>query len=51
MMRIIYTDVWNGMMWHDAMRCCMNEYTYVGGEYEFFASHKARIVVLLRGLC
>jgi len=51
MMRIICAYVWNGMMWHDVMRYCMNEYTYVVGQYEFSDSHKAKMVSLPIGLC
>jgi len=51
MMRIMCAYVWNAMVWHNVMRSCMNEYTYMVGQYEFSDSHKARMVSLPRGLC
>jgi len=51
MMRIMCAYVWNGMMWHHVMGCCINEYTYVVGQYEFSDSCKAMMVSLPRGLC
>jgi len=51
MMRIMCAYVWNGIMWHDVMRFCMNEYTYVVGQYEFSDNRKARMILLPKGLC
>jgi len=51
MMIIMSSYGWNGMMLHDVMRCCMNEYTYVVEQYEFSNSRKVRRVLLPRGLC
>jgi len=34
------------MILDDVMRCCMNEYTSTVGQYEFFDSCKARMVLL-----